>query len=467
MITPIKSFCYTHRYALVFWALVILRMLFNAVLPLMDKTEARYGEIARIMSETGNWITPQIDYGIPFWAKPPLSTWASAGSISIFGSAEFFVRLPYLIVVVLLALFISKYRTNPQQAYYLPGIIFISLPEVYLHAGVVSTDTFLTLSIAMTMLGFWEAMQEHSKRYWGYLFFAGLGIGLLAKGPIVGVLTLPPLGIWVLLTKNFKKVFSKLPWFSGTALTLLISLPWYGMAEVKTPGFLDYFLVGEHFERYFNSEWKGDKYGFPKQQPMGIAWLFLVAFLVPWSIAMFHLVLRKGKSFIQQPWLLFLSLWALWTPFFFTTSKSLIHPYILPSCLPIALGIVYYWQDLRYKKTYTSIALGLPLLLLAIYLSGFAKPLYENTTDKYLIEAATEDLPWYALEKKTYSSQFYSKGKVALLTREEFLEKITLKTAFFIFMTKTQWEALDPEIQSQFSLYRDNKKRGVYRYSPK
>ena len=58
MITPIKSFCYTHRYALVFWALVILRMLFNAVLPLMDKTEARYGEIARIMSETGNWITP-------------------------------------------------------------------------------------------------------------------------------------------------------------------------------------------------------------------------------------------------------------------------------------------------------------------------------------------------------------------------------------------------------------------------
>ena len=109
----------------------------------------------------------------------------------------------------------------------------------------------------------------------------------------------------------------------------------------------------------------------------------------------------------------------------------------------------------------------MPLLLLAVYLSGFAKPLYENTTDKYLIEAATEDLPWYALEKKTYSSQFYSKGKVALLTQEEFQEKITLKTAFFIFMTKTQWEALDPEIQSQFSLYRDNKKRGVYRYSPK
>jgi 4-amino-4-deoxy-L-arabinose transferase-like glycosyltransferase len=47
---------------------------------LLDKTEARYAEIARI--NTNQWIMPQIDYGIPFWAKPPLSTWLSAGSYS-------------------------------------------------------------------------------------------------------------------------------------------------------------------------------------------------------------------------------------------------------------------------------------------------------------------------------------------------------------------------------------------------
>jgi hypothetical protein len=28
---------------------------------------------------------PQIDYGIPFWAKPPLSTWLSAGSYFLLG----------------------------------------------------------------------------------------------------------------------------------------------------------------------------------------------------------------------------------------------------------------------------------------------------------------------------------------------------------------------------------------------
>ena len=131
-----KQLLFTHRHALSFWILVLIRGYFNAVLPLMDKTEARYGEISRLMSETGNWITPQIDYGLPFWAKPPLSTWASALSISIFGSAEFFVRLPYLIVLVGLALFIGRYAKGHVQSYYLPGIIALSIPEFYLHAGV-------------------------------------------------------------------------------------------------------------------------------------------------------------------------------------------------------------------------------------------------------------------------------------------------------------------------------------------
>lgn len=46
--------------------------------PLFDTTESRYAEIARKMLETGNWVTLQQDYGVPFWAKPPLSIWLSA-----------------------------------------------------------------------------------------------------------------------------------------------------------------------------------------------------------------------------------------------------------------------------------------------------------------------------------------------------------------------------------------------------
>ena len=48
--------------------------------PLLDPTESRYAEIARKMLETGAWLMPQVDYGVPFWGKPPLSTWLSAAA---------------------------------------------------------------------------------------------------------------------------------------------------------------------------------------------------------------------------------------------------------------------------------------------------------------------------------------------------------------------------------------------------
>ena len=83
MLSSQNKFC---NYGTLFWLLVFIRAFFNYSLPPMDQTEARYAEIARLMVDTQNWIVLQIDYNIPFWAKPPLSSWATALSILLFGS---------------------------------------------------------------------------------------------------------------------------------------------------------------------------------------------------------------------------------------------------------------------------------------------------------------------------------------------------------------------------------------------
>ena len=75
----------------------------------------------------------------------------------------------------------------------------------------------------------------------------------------------------------------------GVLLFVGLCLPWYLMAEIRSPGFLDYFIVGEHFNRFFNSAWQGDRYGFPKQQPLGIIWVFLAGFTLPWSMLFFKI----------------------------------------------------------------------------------------------------------------------------------------------------------------------------------
>ncbi len=87
----------------VLWGLVLLlaaRLLAMFLVPLTDSTEARYAEIARKMVETGNWITPQFDYGVPFWAKPPMHTWLSALGIEAFGPSPFAARLGILVSAI-------------------------------------------------------------------------------------------------------------------------------------------------------------------------------------------------------------------------------------------------------------------------------------------------------------------------------------------------------------------------------
>ena len=79
---------------------IVLRLLSLGLYPLFDTTEARYGEIARIMFETQNWVTPFFDYQVPFWGKPPMHTWASAMSFQIFGVSEFSARLPHFLASV-------------------------------------------------------------------------------------------------------------------------------------------------------------------------------------------------------------------------------------------------------------------------------------------------------------------------------------------------------------------------------
>ena len=96
---------------------ITIRLFTLGLFPLMDTTEARYGEMARIMAETGNWITPMFDYNVPFWGKPPLFTWMSATGITLFGLNEFAVRLPHLLAggLVLFIVALLAYSFIPSR----------------------------------------------------------------------------------------------------------------------------------------------------------------------------------------------------------------------------------------------------------------------------------------------------------------------------------------------------------------
>src|SRR5262245_27866000 len=81
-------------------AIILLRMISNSWLAIYDPTESRYAEIANQMHISGNWITPKVYVDgqlVPYWGKPPLHFWLTAGSYKIFGVSEWSTRLPSLL----------------------------------------------------------------------------------------------------------------------------------------------------------------------------------------------------------------------------------------------------------------------------------------------------------------------------------------------------------------------------------
>src|SRR3546814_4841624 len=66
-------------------AVLGLRLASMWLFPLIDTSEPRYAEIARIMAVSGDWVTPWFEPGEPFWGKPPLAFWAQALSIKLLG----------------------------------------------------------------------------------------------------------------------------------------------------------------------------------------------------------------------------------------------------------------------------------------------------------------------------------------------------------------------------------------------
>ena len=251
----------------------------------MDTSEARYGEIARVMLTTGNLVTPQEVPGTPFWAKPPLYSWLSAASMRALGVNEFALRLPsFLCALGVLALCycwsdslaLERPRLERARAADLTLALLSTSLLFFVSAGAVMTDPGLALCSTWMLAAFHHAGIRASRApIWRYGFFVAAGLGMLAKGPVILLYAGVPIALWTLWQRRVASVWTAMPWVAGTVLAGLICVPWYLLAEQRTPGFLRYFLLGEHVMRFLKPGWGGDLYGTAHAEPLGMIWLYL------------------------------------------------------------------------------------------------------------------------------------------------------------------------------------------------
>ena len=350
-----------------------VRLLTLGTYPLPDTSEARYGEIARVMRETGNWVTPQETAGTPFWAKPPLYAWLSAASTYVFGIDEFALRLPSLLCgcAVLLLCFVWAQslarRPTPSPPSPLPQagegsflasaggegehsaallacLILATTTLFFIAYGAVMTDPVLGLTTAWMMVAFQRAVIDGSKRaLWRYGFFVAAGLAMLAKGPVGFLYVALPIAVWAAWRGQSRATWQALPWVGGTLVFAAISLPWYASAEARTPGFLKYFLIGEHVMRFLQPGWSGDLYGNAHSEPIGTIWAYLAGALGLWSLPVLALVrpapgwLARARALCQDDARLFALLAVLLPLLVLTFARNLIWTYVLPTLVPLAV----------------------------------------------------------------------------------------------------------------------------------
>ena len=301
---------------------------------LLEPDEGRYSEIPREMIETGDFVTPRLNY-VKYFEKPALHYWLTAASQKVFGETEFAGRFwPAVLALgsVAVAWATSRRMHGGQAAYYSSAVLGASL----LHFAIGRINIIdMTLSFFMTLsfAGLWFALKEDSRRGL-MLFYAGMALAVLSKGLVGVVLPGGVLVAYSLITRDIsplKRAINR----RGIVLFLILTVPWFFEVCRRNPDFFRFFFIQEHFLRYATR-----MHG--RYEP---AWFFIPILIVgffPWAGLLPGAILSAlprplralGREKRDE---LYLLLWFGVIFVFFSLSSSKLIPYIVPALPPMAM----------------------------------------------------------------------------------------------------------------------------------
>lgn len=460
---------YERRFIWLFFLILALQLFGMVLIPFSGTSEPRYAEIARMMAESGDWITPWFEPGVPFWGKPPLSFWVQALSIRLFGLDEWAVRFPSLLafLAILAVIHTVARRYAGLRAAFWAVIVYASCALPYIAGIAVLTDPFLALGTTLCMAGF-----VLGQWYWRALGFVGLAIGLLAKGPLAGVLVVGSIATgWLICRQCQWSRISGKSWLCGIALVIALVLPWYVLAELKTPGFLNYFLLGEHVLRYLDPGWQGDLYGTAHIRPYSSIWAFWLVATFPWGILAFAALLfvagsRGGRQLLRRaladPFTAYLLGWSVFALLLFTFASNLLWTYVLPAipAFSILMGrALSAWQEGQLKSfsvppRYVTATLAslVPTVTLVASLTAVLQPNLINTERelvRYVQDASGANANFWYIDSRPFSARYYSRGMAELVSIEQVSARLRhMNGDVYMAVTKRQFDQIQHRLPS-------------------
>jgi 4-amino-4-deoxy-L-arabinose transferase-like glycosyltransferase len=223
---------------------------------LLGPDEPRYAGVAREMYLTGDYITPRL-YGVPWFEKPVLMYWMAAIGYKLFGLNEWGARFPSALsatMCVFLVYWCGR-RFWSRSVGFLSALIMASSIGFFAFARAASMDMPLTACLTMALVFFLfgynadygnsndvpgfagpkpnsgQSRNSRHRRLWFYAFYASLGLGALAKGPVAFALPAVSLALFALVRGKWDEWKRWHP--EGIAIAFGCDCVWCGIAVVR------------------------------------------------------------------------------------------------------------------------------------------------------------------------------------------------------------------------------------------
>ncbi|HZY60317.1 MAG TPA: glycosyltransferase family 39 protein [Candidatus Binataceae bacterium] len=220
---------------------------------LWEPDEGRYGEIAREMAVSGDYVTPRDDWGRSF-DKPPLVYWTTAAAIRLLGRNETAVRLPIALAAVAqiaITQILAETMFGPLAG--ACAALCLALSPIFLgFSRFLTVDPMLAMFVAAALASVYEALRKsgpRAGRKWLYLAATLAAFGTLTKGPVALVLIVAT-GVIFMLVEGRGRELAEVPWIACGFIVAAIDLPWFAAVSWRNPGFANFFIVHEHLQRY-------------------------------------------------------------------------------------------------------------------------------------------------------------------------------------------------------------------------
>lgn len=279
-----------------------------------DLDEGLYAVALMEMQERGDWVVPTYR-GVPFFEKPILFYWTAWIADLCGAGGVVALRLPSILATIstlaLVGLFTK--RIGP--------VMILSVSVLFMGVGrMFMPDPFLVFGMTAALFAFWKSRDDPR---WFVAAGVGLAVAVLAKGPMP-LVVFGLLGVYCRWRTEWPSDPARSKhmvhgWkLAGVAAFLAFAAPWYVTAAMRSPAFVDEFLIKQNLGRLAGAD----------VVHAGPIWMYIpvvLAGLLPFSLSLVGAWRKREGELEQYLWAFVLIVFVL-----FSVAGTKLPHYILP-----------------------------------------------------------------------------------------------------------------------------------------